>query len=1409
MRLKNPCFCGEKPVAGLSAGVTASFIIIIAMILWASLLPAQNVAAVLPAGANPGDVAVNPVTNKIYVVNTGSNTVTVIDGATNITTTIPVATSDAVAVNPVTNRIYVANTAGTVTIIDGATNAAITTVAAGNGLTSVAVNPVTNKVYAVGHQSNSVTEIDGVTNAVTATITTGSGPESLAINTVTNKIYVTDTGPGGTGSGTTVTVIDGATHSTLPVPVGNTPFNVVANPITDKIYVNNTFDGTVTVIDGATNTTSTISANVGAMAVNAATNKIYAVNNASKTVMVIDGATNAVSAIATTIAPVSVQVNPVTNQIYAVGNLGTGSGVAVIDGGSSQVTATLPISGDSQSGAAINPLTNKVYVVSSGTNAANPGFITVIDGATNSTGTVNAGTNPFAVATNPITGQIYVANRMSDNVSVIDGATNAVSTVNAGSFPVAVAVNLASNRIYVANQKSNTVTVIDAANNNSTTPVGVGVAPRALAVNPATNQIYVANGGDEINPSTVTVIDGPTNATTTVAAGVFPFAIAVNPATNQIYVANQASNNVTVIDGNTHASTTISVGSTPFAIAINPLTNQIYVANQNSNSITIIDGATFATTSVQVGLAPIALALLPEVNQIYVADQEGGDVTVIDGNTQKTRTVFLGQAPTAIAANPASGRVYVATTGVNSKVTVIDEANSVVSFGLTAPPAAVAADPVSGKVYIASNNVTALTEQQIQPFPLVTSISPLPNNHTTSLNPTFTFTLSGSLQGVTPGQQVYFQLDGVQGRWLPASGTAPTFTAQPNLLPGSHILYAFATDAEQSQGELGQSPTISGPIAAYAFTVILPNSTVTLTSSQNPSLFGAQVIFNVSVNPAGEVSGAVILKDGATTIAGPQFVAEDGTQVFFVSMLAVGTHSISAVYSGDRNFSGSTSPVVMQVVNLAATTITLASSANPSVFGDAVTFTATVSSDSGTPTGNVTFMDGNNTLGSGALNGNGMASFAAQNLALSAHTIAAVYNGDAHFSGSASAPLTQTVNPVPTTTFVFSSLNPSNTGASVTFAAIVVSNAGVPSGIVTFSDGPRTLGSVTLNASGQATFNISTLAAGAHSITASYGGQTIFGASVSSALAQVVVSAGPATATTLSAAPNPSNAGTSVSFTATVVSASGVPSGTVNFVENNTVLGNGTLNNSGQTSFSISTLSAGTHSIAASYVGNASFGASTSAPVMQMVIPATATTLSAAPNPSNTGTSVTFTATVVSASGIPAGTVNFVENNTILGSGTLNNSGQASFSISTLSAGAHSIIASYAGNASFGPSTSPVLTQVVILDGIASQTTLAVNQIIAPSTVMVNFGVVKGGASNGATIQVAVSGSSDGDSIVLLDGGKQFGPTLKLAAGAQNYTTQLAVGVHHIQAIYVGNGSLAGSASAVMTVNRSPGPRPR
>jgi hypothetical protein len=283
-----------------------------------------------------------------------------------------------------------------------------------------------------------------------------------------------------------------------------------------------------------------------------------------------------------------------------------------------------------------------------------------------------------------------------------------------------------------------------------------------------------------------------------------------------------------------------------------------------------------------------------------------------------------------------------------------------------------------------------------------------------------------------------------------------------------------------------------------------------------------------------------------------------------------------------------------------ATTTTLASATNPSTYGQQVVFTATVTpgSGSGIPTGTVTFKDGATLLGSAALSG-GTASLATAALSTGSHTITASYGGDANYLSSVSAAVSQTVNKANTTTVVSSSANPATVGQSVTFTAQVSPTAAT--GTVTFYDGGNPIGTAAVVA-GSASLSTAALSVGPHSITATYGGDGNYNSSTSAALNQTINNL-TGTTTALASSANPSVRGQKVTLTATVsaTSGSGIPTGTVKFLDGATSLGTSTLSSSGIATLTIPNFSLGSHSITAQYGGSASYNGSTSAVLVQVV----------------------------------------------------------------------------------------------------------------------------------------------------------------------------------------------------------------
>jgi YVTN family beta-propeller protein len=288
----------------------------------------------IPVGSGPWGTAVDPTTNRIYVVNGSASTVSVIDGTTNgVLATIPVGTfpSEA-AVNTATHRVFVTNGGdNTVSVVDSTTNAVIATISVGANPFGVAVNQTTNRVYVANSSANTVTVIDGATNTVVGLpIPVGSGPDGVAVNAVTNRVNVANF------SDSTISVVDGASDTVAATVTGlSFPIYVAVNPVTNRIFVANNGGNSLSVIDGSNDTVIGSPLPLGGtpfgVGVNPNTNRVYVAMNGNNTVRVVDGGTNALigSPVGVGTSPFGVAVNAVTNRVYVVNN---GSNTASVIG---------------------------------------------------------------------------------------------------------------------------------------------------------------------------------------------------------------------------------------------------------------------------------------------------------------------------------------------------------------------------------------------------------------------------------------------------------------------------------------------------------------------------------------------------------------------------------------------------------------------------------------------------------------------------------------------------------------------------------------------------------------------------------------------------------------------------------------------------------------------------------------------------------------------------------------------------------------------------------------------------------------------------------------------------------------------------------------------------------------------
>lgn len=493
-------------------------------------------------------------------------------------------------------------------------------------------------------------------------------------------------------------------------------------------------------------------------------------------------------------------------------------------------------------------------------------------------------------------------------------------------------------------------------------------------------------------------------------------------------------------------------------------------------------------------------------------------------------------------------------------------------------------------------------------------------------------------------------------------------------------------------------------------------------------------------------------------------------------------------------------------------TTTTVSTSNPTVYyGATVTFTATVTSGSGTPTGGVTFFADGNSIGTGTLS-NGSASITNNSLSIGTHQITATYGGSSSFPSSTSSAITQTITKIPTgLTFT---LNPNPSIVTNTFNVqiqVTAANGSIPSGSVSVvADGGNTLGNPSLSGSGAASLGVSSLPVGQHSITVSYPGTSTYDSSsqeqtqtVNAIPTSTAVTANPASSTYLSC----------VTFTATVTATEGTPTGSVSFsakAGNNAPvsIGSAPLNGSGVASASSCSLTPATYTVTASYGGASNYGTSsgtTNETVTTLSVPTLPPSPPSGSGPHNPGNPITIP---VGGFPTPPGGVSPTQPIEIFNGGTP--IGTVPPSGGTIiwtppGTGSFPIGSCYPGDADYAntcPPTNPITVTIT------APTTLTVSALPNPVTFGQSANVTATVSSSYGTPTGTVTCSSDSGS---------FGTSPVGGNGTATFTTGvLSVGSHNISCNYTPSGyfdpsSGSGSetvikATPTVTVTVSPEP---
>ncbi len=971
-------------------------------------------------------------------------------------------------------------------------------------------------------------------------------------------------------------------------------------------------------------------------------------------------------------------------------------------------------------------------------------------------------------------GSVYLGGTMLNGVNGNDLATLNVATLSAGSHALTA--------VYQSDQNynSSTSTAVSQTVNVATPTVTLSStsslfpAARPLALTATITPPYT---GGVAPTGTITFYDGST---------------AIGTASPSWFSANKyrAVLNVSTLSIGSHSITAVYGGDISFSSVTTAALAQ-----------TITNGAT--TTTLTSSLNPTiygqTTTLTAKVTQAVDSSAPMGTVSFYDGST------YLGNGTLNSVNGNDLATLNVAMLSAGSRlITAVYQSDQNYNSSTSAA--------LAQTVNVATPTVM-----------LFSTANPSPSGRSLALTATITpqFTGSGQSGVGTSGTVTFYD------------GSTPIGTASPFLYSG-YVYHAVLNISTLSIGNHSITALYSGnanfgsAATATALVETITNgvTTTTLTSSLNPTLFGQTTVFTATVTqavgssaPTGSVyfyNGSAYL--GSGTLSG---VAGNDQATLNVSTLSVGSHSLTAVYQSDQNFSSSTSVALSQTVNVAAPTVTLSSVANPSPSGRSLALTATITAQlaggGALPSGTVTFYDGSTAIGTasayGYLGNTSQAVLNVSTLSIGNHNITAVYGGDTNFSpATTAAALVETITNSATTTTLTSSLSPTLYEQTTILTATVTQAAGsaAPTGWVYFYNGGAYLGGAILNGvsgNDQATLNVSTLSVGSHSITAVYESDQNFNSSTSAAVSQTVNIATPTVS--LSSAANPFPSGRSLALTALITSqlAGGAtgPSGTVTFYDGSTAIGSAPatwyFGNTSQAVLNISTLSIGNHSITASYSGDSNFSsATTSAPLVETIANgATTTTLTSSLNPTLFGQTTTLTATVIQAVGstAPTGWVYFYDGTSYLGLSSLNGlsgNDQATLGVSTLSVGSHSLTAVYQSDQNYSGSTSVVISQTVNVatptvtlsspaSSFPSGRALALTATITPP--------LTGGAAPSGTVTFYDGSTAIGTASAYWYGGATSQAVLNVST--------LGIGSHSITAAYSGDANFTSASTSALT----------
>lgn len=564
--------------------------------------PSNQVAAVVQVGLGPVGEAVVPPLGEVFVVNSLSHNLSVISATTNlvIATVMLPSYSDEVAYDSSTNELFVsANASDSVLVISPNNYSILASIPVGADPTNIMFDSARNELFVANTYSNNLSIISDSSLRVKGTVGGLNAPSILAYDAARGQVFVGDQGTD------YLQVVNDTNQSTGPsIIVGTSPTGIAYDPIDDLIFVALSAQGAVRIVSG-TNYTPLGYIRVGAdpalITYSEAERVIVCPNEASDNVSIIAAATGTVvSSVRVGSSPSGIAFDSIDRSIFILDYRGMEADV--VSTGTLHVLARVQLPG-LPGGIVFDPSIDEIFV-----SIVDSNLVIVISGHTNSIlSSVSVGFGPMGLAYDPLVHAVFVAGFGTGYIfKISDLNDSVVASIQLNFTPEQIAYDPARGSIYVTCLEGY-ILEISASSGVVTGSIFEGSHPSGIAVDSQDGRVFVSDEGSQPGPhgNLTVILDTANRIATRIPMGSSPVAPTYYPAVGDIIVPESGSDILTfcqAVAGNCAAN--VSVGLGPDAVAVDNQSGIVYAADgvQGAVSVVVPEKASFPVVFRESGL---------------------------------------------------------------------------------------------------------------------------------------------------------------------------------------------------------------------------------------------------------------------------------------------------------------------------------------------------------------------------------------------------------------------------------------------------------------------------------------------------------------------------------------------------------------------------------------------------------------------------------------------------------------------------------------------------------------------------------------------------------------------------------------------------------------------------------------